>query len=50
MANKNNNGMIGIVVKEGDEARVGMQALERAGKCPNLNGRVRELMFCDSRR
>ena len=47
MANKNNNGMIGIVAKEGYEARVGMQALARAGKCPNLNGHVHELMFCD---
>jgi len=46
MANKNNS-VIGIVAKEGYEARVGMQALKRAGKCSNLNGHVHELMFCD---
>lgn len=47
MENKNNNSMIGIVAKEGYEARVGLQALKRAGKCPNLNGHVHEIMFCD---
>ena len=47
MANSKINNMAGSVAKEGYEARVALQALERAGKCPNLHGHVHELMFCD---
>ena len=46
MSNATKN-MAGTVVKEGYEARVALQALGRAGKCPNLHGHVHELMFCD---
>ena len=47
MANSKTNNMAGVIVKEGYEARVALQALERAGKNKNLHGHVHELMFCD---
>ena len=47
MENCKVNNMTGAIIKEGYEARVALQALERAGKCPNLHGHVHELMFCD---
>ena len=46
-ANSKTNNMAGVIAKEGYEARVALQALERAGKCPNLHGHVHEFMFCD---
>lgn len=45
--NKHFTNMSGAAIKEGYEARVGMNALERAGNCPNLKGHVHELMYCD---
>lgn len=47
MTNSKTNNMAGAIAKEGYEARVALQALERAGKCPNLHGHVHELIFCD---
>ncbi len=37
----------GAILKEGYEAKIGLEALERAGHCPQLKGHVHEIMFCD---
>lgn len=44
----NSNGALaGTVAKEAYEAHVAIDALNRAGHCPQLKGHVHEIMFCD---
>lgn len=47
MGNKKIRNMSGSLANEAYETRVALNALERAGQCPNLHGHVHELMFCD---
>lgn len=39
--------LAGTVAKEAYEAHVAIDALNRAGHCPQLKGHVHEIMFCD---
>lgn len=39
--------LAGAIAKEGYEAHVALEALERAGHCPQLKGHVHEIMFRD---
>lgn len=44
---KDNKATVAGMMKEGYEAKVGLEALNRAGKCPQLKGIVHEVMFKD---
>lgn len=48
MGSKNNFGRNSVMVKEAYEAKVGLEALRRAGNCPQLKGHVHEVLFKDS--
>lgn len=48
MENKRNGAQVGMVAKETYEAKVGLEALSRAGSCPQLKGHVHEVMFKDA--
>ena len=48
--NKQNNNKLNIastVVKESYESKVAIEALNRAGKCPNLKGHIHEILYKD---
>lgn len=44
---KADGALAGAVVKEGYEAHVALEALERAGHCQQLKGHVHEILFCE---
>lgn len=44
----NNRGMkSGVTFREGYETKTGLEAINRAGKCPQLKGHVHEILFKD---
>lgn len=44
----NNGAKYGVIAKEAYEMKVGLEALDRVGKCPQMKGVVHEIMYKDA--